>query len=448
MRSCSSALPRLRKFLLAQFQEALWACNGGDLDKDSTGVARRAWNLLNIICRILELAGRDYLPPFHTMRNLDVCRKIYSRARSSEHNDPSDLLAALRNALHFMFTAVDVSRDPSMLWYARWFLQGGSHSPEDFDWLVDYLDYIHSDDHEAAYDILLLLGGMGVHCSPVKQHLFVERLVACMDSPMPPHLRDAALRAAHSAREEMASIDAMDDRLRDMVLTKLSPAILSVVCPHPGTSANDDSDRLFDYNRDLCYLELVLVLTRNSDWHPPLSEDRHIDRCISMIPGYCNSESPTEHAVYIAGIFLRITPEHQSVTLLDSVTEQQWWEVMRSAWIQLPYDILNTRDFELLPVLVDGTKKYMQIASKSDLEKLIGRVDRFLEILEGDMQRKRQLQEMRLRMGPEMRLEMRLEMQPEMQSLEQTEGIVIAVKELRTAASNMLESFGQPLLVS
>jgi hypothetical protein len=366
------------------------------------------------------------------MRNLDVCRKIYSRARSSEQNDASDLLAALRNVLHFIFTAANVSRDPARLWRAHWFLPGGSHSPEDFDWLVDYLDYIHSDDHEAAYDILLLLGSMGVYCSPAKQHLFIERLVTCMDSTMPPHLRDAALRAAHSAREEITSIDAMDDRLRDMVLTKLSPAILSVVCPHPSTiPANDDPVSFFDNHRNSCYLKLVFALAKNSNWHPHLSEDRHIDRCISMIPDYCHSESYTEHAFYIAGIFLRITPEHQSVTLLDSVTEQQWWDMMRSAWIRLPYDILGKRDLELLPVLVDSTKKYMQIASKSDLEELIERVDRFLERLEGDMQRNRRWQEMGL------------EMDPEMQSLEQMEGVAIAVKELRTAASNMLESFGQ-----
>jgi hypothetical protein len=272
---------------------------------------------------------------------------------------------------------------------------------------------------------------MGVHCSPAKQHLFIERLVACMDSTMSPHLRYAALRAAHSAREEIASIEAMDDRLRDMVLTKLSPVILSVVCPPPGATPEEYPDRLSNFDCDLCYLELVFALARNSDWHPYLSEDRHIDRCISMIPNYCNSESPTCHAFYIAGIFLRITPEHQSVTLLDSVTEQQWWDVMRSAWIRLPYDILGTRSFELLPVLVDSTKKYMQIASKSDLEELIERVDRFLERLEGDMQRNRRWQEMGL------------EMDPEMQSLEQMEGVAIAVKELRTAASNMLESFGQ-----
>ncbi|KAG2106130.1 hypothetical protein BD769DRAFT_1504076 [Suillus cothurnatus] len=208
----------------------------------------------------------------------------------------------------------------------------------------------------------------------------------------------------------------MDDRLRDMILTKLSPVILSVVCPPPGATPKEYPDRLFNYDRDLCYLETSLCPREEfKTGTPHLSEDRHIDRCISMILGYCNSESHTGHAFYIAGIFLRITPEHQSVTSLDSVTEQQWWDVMRS----------------LLPVLVDSTKKYMQISSKSDLEKLIRCVDEFLERLEENMQWNRRWQEMGLEMGPEM------------QSLEQMEGVAIAVKELRTAASNMLESFGQ-----
>ncbi|KIK44210.1 hypothetical protein CY34DRAFT_11222 [Suillus luteus UH-Slu-Lm8-n1] len=340
-----------------------------------------------------------------------------------------------------MFAAANVSRDPDELWYVSWDLQGDSesHSPEDFDWLVDYFDFIYSDDHEAAYDILLLLGSMGVCCSPAKQHLFIERLVACMDSNMPPHLRHAALRATHSAREGIASINATDDALRDMVLTKLSPAIMSVVCPHPGTTpANDGPDTSFDYSRDLCYLELVCALARNSDWHLHLSGDRHIDRCISMIPKYCIPASYGEHAFYIAGILLQIVPEQTSDTSLDSVTEQQWWDVVRSAWGYIPYDIYNTCGFELLFVLVDGTKKYMYIASKTDLEQLIGSVDDLLEIVEQKIQTKRRWQEMGLEMG--------LEMGPEMEGLEQGEGVAIAMKELRTVASNMLESFGQQLL--
>ncbi|KAG1902293.1 uncharacterized protein F5891DRAFT_1023297, partial [Suillus fuscotomentosus] len=301
------------------------------------------------------------------MRNLDVCRKIYSRARSS---NASVSLVAPRNALHFTFAAAKVSRDPAEVWSRPWW-GNESHSPEDFDWMVDYLDFIYSDDHESAYDILLLLGSVGVCCRPAKQHLFIERLIACMDSNMPLHLRHAALRAAHNAREQIASMDAIDDStLRDMILTKLSPAILSVLCPHPGTTpANDDPNLFFDHYRDLCYLELVYALARNSDWHPHLFGDRHIDRCIGMIPQYCNA-SYYGHPFFVAGILLQITPEQTSVTSLDSVTEQQWWDVTRSAW---GYSVHtdDTRYLKLLLVLVDGTKKYMQIASKSDLEQLI-----------------------------------------------------------------------------
>ncbi|KAG1815867.1 hypothetical protein EV424DRAFT_1626782 [Suillus variegatus] len=79
----SSALPLLSNSLLAQFQKALWVWDGGELDNDSTGVARRAWKLLDIIWRILE-ASSHYLGSTYSMWNLDVCRKIFSRARSSD----------------------------------------------------------------------------------------------------------------------------------------------------------------------------------------------------------------------------------------------------------------------------------------------------------------------------------------------------------------------------
>ncbi|KAG2053819.1 hypothetical protein BDR06DRAFT_956224 [Suillus hirtellus] len=107
--------------------------------------------------------------------------------------------------------------------------------------------------------------------------------------------------------------------------------------------------------------------------------------------------------------------------------EQQWWDVMRSTWKYSLYNIFDTHSFKPLLVLMDGTKQYMQIASRSDLEQLITKVDYMVEELEGHIQEKRRLQEMG----------------QEMQDLEQGEGIIITVKELRSAASNMLESFGQ-----
>jgi hypothetical protein len=406
----SSDLPRFADALLAQFQKVIWAYDGGDLDADITGVTRRAWNLLYVICRILEPAKEHYSRSYHIMQNLEVCKKIYLRARSSEQNHPWALLDALFNALRFTLTAVNVSRDPAQLWYDHFFWTPHSHSPEDFDWLVDYLEYIHRDDQEAAFDILLLLDVMKVHCSPARRPQFFKSLVACMDSNMSHGLRHVALRAAYSAREEITSIDATDDaELRDMLLTDFSPAILTAVCPQPGAILSDnDPDRFFHSHRDSCYLKLIFALARNPNWHPQLFRDHHIDRCISIIA----QRDWLQHSFYLAGIFLRIAPERLSVTPLDSITEQQWWDMMRSAWFWAYDSIDDIHCFEFLSVLVEGTKRHMQIDSDYDLERLISNVDCTLDVLE-----RRDLK----------------------QGEGERERVTVAVKELRAVASDMLE---------
>ncbi|KAG1745039.1 uncharacterized protein EDB91DRAFT_1122229, partial [Suillus paluster] len=218
---------------------------------------------------------------------------------------------------------------------------------------------------------------MGVTCSPFKQYLFTERLVACMASSVPPRLRHAALRAADSVREVFASIDAIDDAmLRDMVFTKFSPAVLTAVCPRPGATPADGPDRTFDYGRDLRYLQLVFALARNANWHLHLSGDGHIDRCINMIAWYCKPYQ--SHTFYLAGIFLRIASEQASVTPLASITEQQWWEVIRWAWDSAYGTTGDMHCFEFLPILVEGTKKHIEIAAKSDLEQLLEALDDLL----------------------------------------------------------------------
>jgi hypothetical protein len=358
---------------LAQFQRVLWAWDGGDPEKDITGVTRRALKLLDIICRILELAECQYNPSsVDTMRNLDVCRKIYLRTRSSEQRDPSVPSPALRNALHFTLTAAKVSRDPADFWGLPDLSlgTGDSHSPEDFNWLVDYYLDIYSGDQEVAFEFLFLLGGMKMRCSAAKQNQFIENLIACMGTNMPVHLRYAALRAARIVREEIASIDAMDAELRDIVLTKLSPSILTTVCPRPGTTLANDSHHFFDYNRDLCYLKLIFALAKDSSWHVRLIGDHNINWCISMIAEYC--ESYSLHSFYLSGILFRISPEQLSVASLDGVTGRQWWNMIMKAWYYAYSLIDDTHCFEFLPVLVEGTKRYMQNALEYELQWLIG----------------------------------------------------------------------------
>jgi len=88
------------------------------------------------------------------------------------------------------------------------------------------------------------------------------------------------------------------------------------------------------------------------------------------------------HAFYLVGILLRTAPERSSVASLDGITEQQWWDVMRSAWRSARYAIDDRHCFEFLPVLVEGTKRHMHNASKNDLEWLIGYVGGVLKTSE------------------------------------------------------------------
>ncbi|KIK35104.1 hypothetical protein CY34DRAFT_812417, partial [Suillus luteus UH-Slu-Lm8-n1] len=88
------------------------------------------------------------------------------------------------------------------------------------------------------------------------------------------------------------------------------------------------------------------------------------------------------HAFYLAGILLQITPEQLSVTPLDSIVEQQWWDVICTAWPHASSIIEDdVHCFEFLPVLVKGTRNYMHIASKPSLKWLIRDVDGVLNTL-------------------------------------------------------------------
>jgi hypothetical protein len=215
----------------------------------------------------------------------------------------------------------------------------------------------------------------------------------------------------------LVSIDVVDDA--HMVLTDLSPAMLTAVCPQPGATPTEDGpDCFFHDDRDLCYLELIFALARNSVWHPHLFGDGHIDRCCSIIAKSCDlvddyldksrDRDLQPHAFYLAGIFLRTTSTEVSVTSLSSITVQQWWDLMRKAWYSAFLTIDNIHCVEFLPILVEGIKKYIYIASNPELELLIGDVDNLIERLKG-----RGL-------------------------LEQREGVTVAVKELRGIVNDML----------
>ncbi|KAG2362093.1 hypothetical protein BDR07DRAFT_1407935 [Suillus spraguei] len=231
---------------------------------------------------------------------------------------------------------------------------------------------------------------MEVSCSPAKQRPFIEALITCMGSSMPPRLRHAALRAICSSREVLASIDVVDDA--DMVLTNLSRAILTAVCPQPDVTPTNDSPDCFFYDeRDLCYLKLIFSLARNSYWRPHLH--CQMDRAIRMIEECCNSGS--SHTFYLIGFFLRMRSEEVSATSLSSINWFQLRDMCLKAWYWAFSITDDARCVEFLPVLVEETKEY-EVRSGRDREQLVENVERLMRNLErhsnqGDVEKLRSM---------------------------------------------------------
>ncbi|KAG2364783.1 hypothetical protein BDR07DRAFT_743744 [Suillus spraguei] len=136
---------------------------------------------IDISCRVLNCVPA--YPSLH-MWDTGIYWKIFSQARRSQHNDRS----ALREVQRFRFTVEPPWNPavPSQVWHHRIWWKVDAHSPEDFDWLVDYLGDVCSSDQNTAGNILVLLSSMEVSCSPAKQRPFIEALITCMGSSMPP----------------------------------------------------------------------------------------------------------------------------------------------------------------------------------------------------------------------------------------------------------------------
>ncbi|KAG1852241.1 hypothetical protein F4604DRAFT_914800 [Suillus subluteus] len=215
--------------------------------------------------------------------------------RSSEQNYPWDLLDALRNTLFTLHAQCCqcISGPCSLVEYLV---------------LVDYLN-IYSDE-ESAYDILLLLDVMK---TATRLTIYTMPLFVLFTVP------------------EKKLPQSMPLTMRVYQIW-FSPAILTAVRPQPSATPTDDGpDRFFENHRDLCYLQLVFSLVRNSNWYPHLFGGHHIDCCISTIILCCKLFR--QRALYLTGIFLPIAPEQLSAVLLDSITEQQWWDMINACMV-------------------------------------------------------------------------------------------------------------------
>ncbi|OAX38529.1 hypothetical protein K503DRAFT_866088 [Rhizopogon vinicolor AM-OR11-026] len=158
------------------------------------------------------------------------------------------------------------------------------------------------------------------------------------------NIRRSALGIASSARKDLAMITAagVDESLRGMVLSKLSPALLTVA-----------EDNLDDYHI------LIFALAKSPDWRRRLIGDGHVVKCITVIHAlrYRIKALP----FYLVGFFLHIAPPGQTTRCCRDITSIEWWLLLRMAWCDVGYRGPDALDdgVEILPTLVCGTKVYM-----------------------------------------------------------------------------------------
>ncbi|KAG1843291.1 hypothetical protein DFJ58DRAFT_731710 [Suillus subalutaceus] len=97
------------------------------------------------------------------------------------------------------------------------------------------------------------------------------RFTWAMESYSPRHLRYTAVRAVSDSQLALADIDAIqDENICQILLTIISPALLTAICPaHTARRHEDDEpDVNFNYWRHDAYLRLIMALPTRSGYLP------------------------------------------------------------------------------------------------------------------------------------------------------------------------------------
>ena len=219
-------------------------------------------------------------------------------------------------------------------------------SCDEFDWLIDYLvdKSGHKTEDETEGDALLALSAMHGLGSPDKRPLYVKVLIRCMTRARPSRVRHAALRAAVSAREDLASITPGVDV---KILEDLSRALLAAIQMQHNTS--------FDNGRNLHYLRLIFTLAKNNDWCKRLTLHGHSNWCIFLLDTILASQFTFDN-FYLIVILLRIEASGNSRNI-PNIDQERRWTLITSAWTGLGYTLGGDLDIiEALPVLATETK--------------------------------------------------------------------------------------------
>jgi hypothetical protein len=260
--------------------------------------------------------------------------------------------------------------DDSTVWRGRFTWGGDPRIAADFNWLIDSLESC-SKDHVLMGDALLALSATNVLGSSDRTPAYLEALISAMKSSNPRRLRYAALRAVLDSRMALANLNAIEDeKIRDLLLTKLSPALLMATRPNPGVCRVEGD---LDYWRDDAYLRVIMALASNSQWRTQIVTDGHIEHCIFTLQNPGKDSAAPFHLAAIFGHVLATCPDAPA---FDAVTDTQSSSLAKLAWQSVLDFKLYDEDecIRALPAVVKFTRqlKAIQIPDLQDIRRNVG----------------------------------------------------------------------------
>ncbi|KAG1722908.1 hypothetical protein EDB19DRAFT_1916411 [Suillus lakei] len=315
-------------------------------------------------------------------RSFDQCKAFACQLSALSGRERVRCQADARTALRMMIAAAGdgfIGPDhDSIIWRGQFTWTGDCRTATDFDWLVDYLVSC-SQDHTAMGDALLALSAMKGLGTRDRASAYLRALISAMESSSPRRLRYAALRAVSDSRLALANIDAIEDEnIRHLLLTKISPALLTAICPAraAGCREEDEPDVHFNYWRDDAYLRFIMALTSNTEWCKRLVADRHIGYCISILN---NLDEHSPAPFHLAAIFGRVRSSSPDAAraAFEAVTDDQFPSLVKSAW-QAALDLKLYDEAECIsafPAIIECTEqKDIPAADLEDIRKNVGLV--------------------------------------------------------------------------
>jgi hypothetical protein len=207
--------------------------------------------------------------------------------------------------------------------------------------------------------------------------MYLEALISAMTSDKPRRLRYAALRAVFDSRMTLADLHSTEDeKIRNLLLTKLSPTLLTATRPDscaPGRRVESEPDSKSNHWRDDIYLWVIMALASDSQSCTQLFTDGHIEHCIFTLHDLDKGSPDPFHLAAIFGHVLAACPD---APVFDAVTDVQSSSLATLAWQSvLDFELYDEDEcIRALPAVVKftGQLKAIPIPDLQDIRRNVG----------------------------------------------------------------------------